>query len=145
MTKSTVGLLAHNTCQTKPVRVTGANHYSVTNQDIHGNEDMKLFYKDLAAKKIDKLIINSLDQALYQAIVIINGAEHIVWKDEKTTLLTRNLTEMREHFEQFDINEIVLRHESAYDEMIGSEPKKNSNRLEIPLGKNPYALPKHLH
>ncbi|KAF7787945.1 hypothetical protein PRUB_a2479 [Pseudoalteromonas rubra] len=78
-------------------------------------------------------------------MVIINGAEHIVWKNEKTTLLTRNLTEMREHFEHFDIPEIVLRHESAYDEMIGSEPKKNSNRLEVPLGKNPYALPKHLH
>ncbi|WP_125721616.1 DUF6482 family protein [Pseudoalteromonas rubra] len=106
---------------------------------------MKLYYKNLAAKKIDKLIINSLDQALYQAIVLINGAEHTVWKGEKTTLLTRNLTEMRELFEQFDINEIVLRHESAYDEMIGSAPKKNSNRLEVPLGKNPYALPKYLH
>ncbi|QPB84287.1 hypothetical protein CWC22_015370 [Pseudoalteromonas rubra] len=106
---------------------------------------MKVFYRDLAAKKIDKLVINSLDQALYQAIVIINGEEHIVWQNEKTTLLTRNLTEMREYFEQFDIHEIALRHESAYDEMIGSEPKKNSNRLEVPLGKSPYALPKHLH
>ncbi|KNC68408.1 DUF6482 family protein [Pseudoalteromonas ardens] len=106
---------------------------------------MKIFYKDLAAKKIDKLVISSLDLALYQAIVIIKGTEHIVWKNEKTTLLTRNLTEMREYFEQFDINEITLRQESAYDEMIGSEPKKNSNRLEVPLGKSPYALPKHLH
>ncbi|NTS76224.1 hypothetical protein HR060_05025 [Catenovulum sp. SM1970] len=106
---------------------------------------MKLFYKDLANKRIDKLVINSLEQALYQAIVVIDGTEHVVWDTDKKTLLTRNLTQMREYFETYDIIEVVLRHESPYDEMVGQAPKESSNRLEVPLSKSPYAVLKHLH
>ena len=106
---------------------------------------MKLFYKDLPSKRIEKLIINSLEQALYQAIVIVDGEEQVVWQSDQKTLLTRNLTKMREYFEHMDINEIVLRHESAYDEMVGQAPKDSSNRLEVKLGSNPYAVLKNLH
>ena len=106
---------------------------------------MKLLYKDLSSKSIEKLIINSLEQALYQAIVIIDGEEKVVWQSKEKTLLTRNLTKMREYFEHMEIKEIVLRHESPYDEMIGQAPKNSSNRLEVKLGSNPYAIPKHLH
>ncbi|REL37214.1 DUF6482 family protein [Thalassotalea euphylliae] len=106
---------------------------------------MKLLYKDLLTTPIDKLIINSLEQALYQAIVVIDGCEHVVWQSEHKTLTTRNLTKMREHFEKLDIKEIVLRHESAYDEMVGQPTKNGSNRLEVPLRQNPYAVLKHLH
>ena len=106
---------------------------------------MKLFYKDLHSKRIEKLIINSLEQALYQAVVVVDGEEQVVWQTDQKTLLTRNLTKMREYFEHMDINEIVLRHESAYDEMVGQAPKDSSNRLEVKLGKNPYAVLKNLH
>lgn len=106
---------------------------------------MKLLYQDLSSKTIEKLIINSLEQALYQALVVIDGVEHVVWQSEQKTLTTRNLTKMREYFQQFDIKDIVLRHESAYDEMVGQQPKSGSNRLEVPLSKNPYAVLKHLH
>ncbi|MFD2165634.1 DUF6482 family protein [Thalassotalea euphylliae] len=106
---------------------------------------MKLLYQDLPSRKIDKLIINSLEQALYQAIAVINGDEHVIWESETKTLTTRNLTKMREHFEHMDIEAIVLRHESAYDEMVGQPPKQGSNRLEVPLRKNPYSTYKHLH
>ena len=106
---------------------------------------MKLLYKNLLTTPIDKLIINSLEQALYQAIVVIDGCEHVVWQSEQKTLTTRNLTKMREHFEKLDIKEIVLRHESAYDEMVGQPTKNGSNRLEVPLRQNPYAVLKHLH
>ncbi|MAG76269.1 MAG: hypothetical protein CL811_05860 [Colwelliaceae bacterium] len=106
---------------------------------------MKLLYKQLSTMRIEKLIINSLEQALYQAIVVIDGDEHVVWQSEEKTLTTRNLTKMREHFEKLDVVEIVLRHESAYDEMVGQPTKNGNNRLEVPLRKNPYAVLKHLH
>ncbi|MBO9489462.1 hypothetical protein J7384_03710 [Endozoicomonas sp. G2_1] len=106
---------------------------------------MKIYYKNLASTKIEKLIINSLEQALYQALVVIDGQEHVVWQSEQKTLITRNLTKMREYFEKMNINEIVLRHESPYDEMVGQPIKNNSNRLEVPLAKNPYSVLKNLH
>lgn len=99
---------------------------------------MKLYYNDLSSTTLQKLIINSLEHALYQAIVVIDGEEHIVWKNDKETLTTRSLVKMREHFEDFDVSDIVLRQESAYDEMIGLNTGSGNNRMEVPLGKKPY-------
>ena len=99
---------------------------------------MKLLFSQLSSFTIQKLVINSLEQALYQAIVVIDGNEHVVWESDKKVLLKHNLTELRELFEKLDIPEIVLRHESPYDEMIGCPPKTHSNRLEVKLAKNPY-------
>lgn len=106
---------------------------------------MKLLYKNLHKVKIEKLIINSLEQALYQAIVVVDGVEQVIWKDDMKTLLTRNLTEMREFFEHMDIKEMVLRHESPYDEMVGHPEKGTDNRLEVPLGRTVYTTPKQFH
>lgn len=99
---------------------------------------MKIYYSDLPSLTIQKLIITSLEQALYQAIVVVNGEEHIVWKDDEKTLTTRNLTQMRELFESFELSDIVLRQESAYDEMIGISTEQGKNRLEVPLNNKPY-------
>ena len=106
---------------------------------------MKILYKDLVSTHIEKLIINSLEQALYQALVVVDGQEHVVWQSQQKTLMTRNLTKMREYFEKMNVAEIVLRHESAYDEMVGQPVKNGNNRLEVPLAKNPYSVLKHLH
>lgn len=106
---------------------------------------MKIFYKQLNKYKVDKLIIRCLEQALYQAVVVIEGEEHIVWDTPNKTLLSRNLIQLREKFEHFDIQEYVLRHESAYDEMIGlptdNQHRRDNNRMEVPLAKNPYFTP----
>ena len=102
---------------------------------------MKLLLNNLSSYKIQKLIINSLEQALYQAIVVIDGEERIVWENDKKVLLSRNLMQLRELFETFDIPETVLRHESPYDEMIGFPVNRgSSNRMEVQLGKNPYII-----
>ena len=106
---------------------------------------MKVLIKDIANYDIQKLVISSLEQALYQAIVIVDGEEHVVWETEKKCLRSRNLMQIRECFEGLEIPETVLRQESAYDEMIGQPSRDASNRLEVPLGKNPYAIPKGLH
>ena len=102
---------------------------------------MKVMYHELEKYDIQKLIFWSLEQALYQAIVVVEGEEHVVWETEKQCMRSRNLMKMREAFEPLEIEEIYLRHESPYDEMIGMSGKGESNRLEVKLGKNPYATP----
>ncbi len=106
---------------------------------------MKLLLKQLSNHKIDKLVINSLDQSLYQAVVQIGNEEHIVWETHEKPLITRNLMEIRGFFEELNIKEAVLRHESAYDEMIGHPVSDGTNRLEVPLDVNPYSTAKWLH
>ena len=102
---------------------------------------MKVLLSELQSSKVQKLIINSLEQALYQAIVVIDGEEHIVWESRKKVLLRRNLMRLREIFETLDIPEITLRHDSAYDEMIGLPNGGASNRLEVKLGRILYLTP----
>lgn len=99
---------------------------------------MKLLYKNLSEHSIEKLIICSLERSLYQAIVVIDGVERLVWKNEKTCLQGRSLMRFREFFDGLNIAQVILRHESAYDEMVGLPVSESSNRLEVPLGKPPY-------
>ena len=106
---------------------------------------MKLLYNEIASKTIQKLIINSLEQALYQAIVQIDGEEYIVWETDEKPLLKHSMGKLRELFQHLEIEEVVLRQESPYDEMIGQAAISSSNRLEIPLAKNTTKVPKWTH
>ena len=106
---------------------------------------MKILFDDLSLYSIQKLIFNSIDQALYQVIVVIDDTEHVVWESEKRTLMSRNLMQLREKCEILNVRDKVLRHESAYDEMIGLPTKIASNRMEVPLAGNPYPEPKSIH
>jgi hypothetical protein len=106
---------------------------------------MKVRYQDLTRFAIDKLIINSLEQALYQAIVVIDGEEHVVWENNNKPLMTRSMTRLQEMFETLNIPEVSLRHESPYDEMVGQPAKPESNRLEVPLGRIENPIPKRLN
>ena len=99
---------------------------------------MKLLFKDLPGLRIQKLIICSIDQALYQAIVVVEGKECLVWETDKACVRGRSLMALREQFEGLDIPETLLRHESAYDEMIGLAGNASGNRLEVRLGKELY-------
>ena len=106
---------------------------------------MKIKYRNLTDYQIDKLIIVSLEQALYQAVVLVDGEEHVVWDSESKLVQSRTLSAIKERFETLEIPEVVLRHESPYDEMVGQPLKDHSNRMEVPLGMNPNPLPKRLH
>ena len=99
---------------------------------------MKILIDELASHNVEKLVICSLEQALYQAVVVIGGEEHLVWESQKRPVRSRNLMVMRESFEHLDIPQRVLRHESAYDEMVGLPSDTVSNRMEVPLDQNPY-------
>ena len=92
---------------------------------------------------IHKVIIQSLDLALYRLQVEHNGESF--WVVENDSYLKRHsLMEMRELMSPLSIQSLVLRHESAYDEMIG-QPVRDSNQLEIPLSQDLYAIPEQKH
>lgn len=103
---------------------------------------MKILLKNLPKYRIEKLVICSIEQALYQALAVIDGEERLVWESDKQCFRSRNLMEFRESFEHLDIPEIVLRHDSVYDEMIGLSEGISNNRLEVPLDQNPYSFSK---
>lgn len=87
-------------------------------------------------QKLEKAIIESLDPALYRLLVLVEGEEVLVTEKNGTSLVKRNQNDLRELLAPFAIASLVLRHQSAYDEMIGQPVRSESNRLEIPLGKN---------
>lgn len=94
---------------------------------------MKVLYRNLGNQSIRKLIVNSLDGCMYQAIVVINDQEFVVWENDDKCLLSPSVANMEEAFEHLNIQETVLRHESYYDEMIGLPIERQSNRMEVPL------------
>ncbi len=85
---------------------------------------------------VDKLIYHSIDLSLYQVSAIIDGAEHYVTDDNHKYLRGVNLIELQKLMRLVKSKNNVLRHTSAYDEMIGTSFKKSSNMLEVPIQDN---------
>lgn len=102
-------------------------------------DTMKLLLKDFnSGQQLEKVIIHSLDGSLYQASALVDGAELLIWITEREPLRTRNLIAMKEAFAHLRVDQLVMRQDSAYDEMVGQPLKPESNRLEIPLSVEPY-------
>lgn len=100
---------------------------------------MKLHLRNLnAGQPLEKVIIHSLDGGLYQASACVDGAERLIWQTESEPLRTRNLIAMKEALANVRIGQLILRQESAYDEMVGQPVKAVANTLEVPLSTNPY-------
>ena len=94
---------------------------------------------------IEKAIIESVDLALYRLLVVIDDKEVLVLEKENKPLVRHNQNSIRELLTPFTIKLLVLRHQSAFDEMVGQPPKAGSNRMEIPLGKDIYPELRTLH
>lgn len=84
----------------------------------------------------EKLIYHSVDLSLYQASAIIEGEEHYITDDKKSFLRSGNLVQLQKLLKGVSAEVTVLRHTSAYDEMIGGSEKTSSNALEVPLADN---------
>ncbi len=91
-------------------------------------------------KVIDKVIIHSLDCSLYQVSIEQNGRETWVMDKNGQPMTARNILELEAKFERFQVNSMVLRHESAYDEMVNQPVRQGSNRMEVPIGRNRLGL-----
>ena len=85
---------------------------------------------------IDKLIYHSLDLSLYQVSAIIDGEEHYLTDEKNKLLRSVNIIELQKLLRPLNAQQTVLRHTSAYDEMIGGPDKTGSNLLEVPLADN---------
>jgi hypothetical protein len=85
---------------------------------------------------VDKLIYHSIDLSLYQVSAIIDNEEHYVCDERGKLLRSFNLIELQKLLRKVAAEKTVLRHTSAYDEMIGGPAKGESNALEVPLADN---------
>ena len=85
---------------------------------------------------IDKLIYHSVDLSLYQVSAMINGEEHYIIDRKKKFLRASNIIDLQKLLKDVKAKETVLRHTSAYDEMVGGPDKTASNLLEVPLADN---------
>ena len=77
--------------------------------------------------------IHSLDLALYQVTVEVEGSERLVAYDDGKPFRERSLQRTREMLAEMPVASVTLRHESAYDEMIGQDVREDSNALEVNL------------
>ena len=85
---------------------------------------------------VEKLIVHSIDLSLYQASAIVEGEEHYITDESGALLKSRSLVEFQKQLAGIAATVTVLRHTSAYDEMVGGSKKGESNALEVPLTDN---------
>lgn len=81
---------------------------------------------------IEKVCIHSLESNLYQLSIITDGEEHYITDQKGRFLTSHNKLDLQHMFDHKTVNEMVLCHQSAYDEMVG-QPVGGSNILEVPL------------
>lgn len=92
-------------------------------------------------EQIEKVIIHSLDLCLYQASVLIDGSEQVITDRKGKMLRSHNLLEMQALFETMPVESLVLRQQSAYDEMVNQPLRAGSNAMEVPLSKSSLGNP----
>ncbi len=83
---------------------------------------------------IEKVIIHSIDGSLYQASLIIQGEEKYLADSDGKLLRYRNKLDFQVLLKDLPIASVVLRQQSAYDEMVGQPVREDGNTLEVPLG-----------
>lgn len=84
--------------------------------------------------EIEKVIIHSLDCALYQVSVLIKGQELYLTDEKGKFLRSHNKLSLQALFEGLPVRQMVLRQQSAYDEMVGQPLREADNFLEVPIG-----------
>ncbi|MEZ5573029.1 MAG: DUF6482 family protein [Halioglobus sp.] len=88
------------------------------------------------------VVIHSLDRSLYQATVSVADTVQLLVDDRDKPLRWLSLAAARDALQGLPIATLTLRHQSAYDEMIGQPPGSRSNMLDIPLSVAPtQAMP----
>ncbi len=83
---------------------------------------------------IEKVIIESLEQALYSLVIEVDQQQYYVLESENKALTRRSIIAMQEVLSRYIVKSMYLQHKSPYDEMIGQEVNVNSNALLVPIG-----------
>ncbi|MCG8671426.1 MAG: DUF6482 family protein [Pseudomonadales bacterium] len=87
----------------------------------------------MTMQPLQKVVIHSLDCALYQVSIVQDLCEFFVTDDKGKMLRTHSISDMQRFFLGLEVESMALRQQSAYDEMIGQPIKEDSNALEVPL------------
>ena len=95
----------------------------------------------LALKTIEKVIINSYEQSLYLVSIIINDEERFVTDKKGNFIKSFNKLELQKLFSNIPVEKVVVRHKSAYSEMIGLKGQEEDNTMEVLIGGDEYANP----
>lgn len=100
---------------------------------------MKISVRDVKkrADNIDKVFIESVDLSLYIARALLDGEERVIAENNGKLLKTTNLLAMKRSIKALVDCELVLRQQSAYDEMVGHSYGANNNTMELSLGNQP--------
>lgn len=86
---------------------------------------------------LGRVVIHSLDFSIYVAYAEFGGDEALlITEADGRPLRTRNVTEMKQRLVSVPTPALVLRHQSAYDEMVGQPVRSGDNRLEVPLSRD---------
>jgi hypothetical protein len=107
---------------------------------LKGGERMSITLKEV--KKLDyiaKVILHCHDQSLYLVSVLVDGEEQYVKDKNGNFLKSFNKLELQVQFADQIVGEMLLRHQSPYDEMIGLSEDKVDNTLEVRIGGEAYA------
>lgn len=83
---------------------------------------------------IDKVILDSLEQALYRVEVEVADQRYYLIESPGKSLTRRSIVEIQALLIPFKVTAMYLKHSSPYDEMIGHEVSAHSNQLLVPLG-----------
>jgi hypothetical protein len=83
---------------------------------------------------IDKVIIESLEQALYRLVLEVDQQQYYVLEAPNKLLTRRSIVAIQELLTPFPVRGMYLSHQSAYDEMIGQDTNTDGNQLFVPLG-----------
>jgi len=88
----------------------------------------------IAAPAVEKITIHALDLSLYQASAWIAGKEYFVTDNKGKLLRSFRRHAFQEEFRSVNFDQMVLRQESPYDEMVGHPPRAGGdNAMELPI------------
>ncbi len=103
---------------------------------------MKISFRQAqSASQPMRAVIRSLDQALYQVTLVLDGEERLLTENSGRVFRRHSLLEVREALQRLPLSSLVLRQDSAYDEMIGQPARDGDNTLEVPLPLELYPAP----
>lgn len=95
---------------------------------------MSISLPELAAREGPfRARVHSLERSLYQVTVFVDGREQLLLDAGGQIFRRRSINAVREALEELVLEELVLRQESAFDEMIGQPCRQGGNALEVPL------------
>lgn len=106
---------------------------------------MKVTLKALRSRRVDRLIIESVDLSLYIAHAEVGGTRLRIVEPDGKSLKSRNLIDMKSALASLNAPLLVLEQRSAYDEMVGQNFAPTDNCMELPLGPGYETLPPWRH